>query len=351
MKLRTLVTITFAITIAFGMQARGAEEDDSLGAKFKRIFAKHTPTPTPTPRKKAHKKPSPSPTPEASAAEGSPSSAETSPASSVPEKSPDAETAESTPSETPARPRNSHATVFEPVRPITPAPGRRSSKAVPSERESPTADENPPETPAQKTAASVASKKSGPSGAIISAAEIADYDNYPVEIHKVVDAGIDLAGKNLGYKYNSADPAKGGMDSSGFIYYVLSNAGIKDVPRDARDQYVWVRKAGNFQAVLSQRDDTFELDALKPGDLLFWANTSGPNRDPEVTQTMIYLGREKGTNQRLMVGATDGRSYKGQQRAGVSVFEFKVGRAKNAKSEEPGPSFVGYARIPGLPAD
>lgn len=141
------------------------------------------------------------------------------------------------------------------------------------------------------------------------------------------------------------------MDSSGLIYYVLSNAGIKDVPRDARDQYVWVRKAGNFQAVLSQRDDTFELDALKPGDLLFWANTSGVSRDPEVTQTMIYVGREKGTNQRMMVGASDGRSYKGQPRSGVGAFEFKTGRAKNAKSDEPGPSFVGYAKIPGLAAE
>ena len=138
------------------------------------------------------------------------------------------------------------------------------------------------------------------------------------------------------------------MDCSGFIYYVLLKCGIKDVPRDAREQYIWVRKAGNFQAVLAQRDDTFELDALKPGDLLFWASNYGISRDPDITQTMIYLGREKGTNQRIMVGASEGHTYRGHARSGVSVFDFKVGRATPKTNKEPGAVFVGYGRIPGL---
>jgi len=154
---------------------------------------------------------------------------------------------------------------------------------------------------------------------------------------------------NLGYKHGSADPASGGMDCSGFIYYALSKCGIQEVPRDAREQYIWVRKAGNFQAVLAQRDDTFELDALRPGDLLFWSSTYSVNRDPAITHTMIYLGREKATNRRVMVGASDSRTYKGQSRFGVSVFDFKVSRAKATEDDRPGPVFVGYARIPGLP--
>lgn len=136
------------------------------------------------------------------------------------------------------------------------------------------------------------------------------------------------------------------MDCSGFIHYVLSKSGIADVPRDAREQYIWVRKAGLFQAVLGHSDDSFELDALKPGDLLFWSGTYVVDRDPAITHTMIYLGREKGTNQRVMVGASDGRSYKGQQRFGVSVFDFKVTRPKS--DDRSGPMFVGYARIPKL---
>ena len=125
-------------------------------------------------------------------------------------------------------------------------------------------------------------------------------------------------------------------------------SGLKDVPRDAREQYVWVRKAGNFQAVLAHRDDTFELDALKPGDLLFWAGTSTVNRDPEITQTMLYLGRDKATNQRVMVGASDGRTYKGRSLLGVSIFDFKVARLSPKSRENPAAAFVGYGRIPGL---
>ncbi len=63
------------------------------------------------------------------------------------------------------------------------------------------------------------------------------------------------------------------MDCSGFIYYVLQQNGFPDVPRDSSQQYVWVRKAGNFNAVLSRKEDSFEFDALKPGDLLFWRGT------------------------------------------------------------------------------
>src|SRR5205085_4246159 len=142
-----------------------------------------------------------------------------------------------------------------------------------------------------------------------------------------------------------ADPVNGGMDCSGFIYYVLSKCGVKDVPRDAREQYIWVRKAGTFQAVLAQRDDTFELDALKPGDLLFWASNYGISRDPDITQTMIYLGREKGSNQRLMVGASESASSMTQKKSGVGVFEFKVARPTRNSTEENGPVVVGYGPI------
>jgi cell wall-associated NlpC family hydrolase len=199
--------------------------------------------------------------------------------------------------------------------------------------------------PTEKPSPSPAPKKAATPSATI---PIAEFETYPADVRKIVDLAVGLTTRNLSYKYASADPAKGGMDCSGFIYYVLAQSGIKDVPRDARDQYVWVRKAGNFQAVLAQRDDTFELDALKPGDLLFWSSNFGVSRDPDITQTMIYLGREKGTNQRLMIGASEANTYKGQRRSGVSVFDFKVGRAASKTNKEPGPVFVGYGRIPGL---
>src|SRR5437764_15166156 len=137
------------------------------------------------------------------------------------------------------------------------------------------------------------------------------------------------------------------MDCSGFIYYVLQQNGFINAPRDSSQQYVWVRKAGNFHAVLSRHEDSFELDALKPGDLLFWTGTYKIDRDPPITHVMIYLGREKGSGKRVMVGSSDGRTYDGVQRWGVSVFDFKI---PQMSQRELGayPVFVGYGRLPGF---
>ena len=167
-------------------------------------------------------------------------------------------------------------------------------------------------------------------------------------MRQIIEAALDLTKKNLGYAYGSADPANGGMDCSGFIYYLLSQNGFADVPRDSSQQYVWVRKAGNFNAVLSRHEDSFELDALKPGDLLFWSGTYNIDRDPPITHTMIYLGREKRTKKRVMVGSSDGRTYDGKQRFGVSVFDFKLPPPLNSNDAKISPVFVGYGRIPGL---
>ncbi len=138
------------------------------------------------------------------------------------------------------------------------------------------------------------------------------------------------------------------MDCSGFIFYVLTQAGMKDVPRDSSQLYVWVRKAGNFVPVISQKEDSFELDALKPGDLLFWTGTYSIDRDPPITHVMIYLGRQKGSDRRIMVGASDGRTYEGESRYGVSVFDFKVTRPSRTQEGRLTPTFVGYGRIPAL---
>ena len=193
-------------------------------------------------------------------------------------------------------------------------------------------------------------KKGTTPNATIAIAEVADSLSYSPGVKKVIDLGLSLTTQKLGYKINSADPAGGGMDSSGFVYYVLSQGGVQGAPRDAREQYVWVRKAGTFQTVLAQRDDSFELDALKPGDLLFWATPYNVSREPDVIQTMIYIGRDKTTNQRLMLGASEGCTYKRQMRKGVGVFDFKIGRTASKVSKEPTAVFVGYGQIPGLDA-
>ena len=72
------------------------------------------------------------------------------------------------------------------------------------------------------------------------------------------------------------------------------------------------------------------------------------SREPAITQTMIYLGREKGTGQRIMVGAIEGGNYKDQPRSGVSIVDFKVQRAEASSDSQVGPRFVGYGRVPGF---
>ena len=181
--------------------------------------------------------------------------------------------------------------------------------------------------------------------------ELAEFSKQPAAVQKLIESALALTRLDLTYTYGSADPENGGMDCSGFIYYVLRQNGFDDVPRDASEQYIWVRKAKTFQAVLSTRQDSFEFDDLRPGDLLFWTGTYDVQKDPPITHTMIYLGTEKATHKAVMVGSTDGRSYDGKSRWGVSVFDFKANAHCSPQADPQKKTravFVGYARIPGL---
>ncbi|PYK62395.1 MAG: hypothetical protein DME43_00105 [Verrucomicrobia bacterium] len=282
--------------------------EESVGEKIKKIFSSPTPTPhkkkksaatkkesaspSPTPRKK--KSVSPSPT-------GSPTAKAKKKSSPTPE-----------PSETP---------------PPTPTPSL-----------SPTATATPEQA------------KRGLPNATLSPEAISGFENYSPKVQQLLNSALELTTRNLDYKYGSADPGNGGMDCSGFVYFVLKQNGVDGVPRDSSEQYIWLRRAGKFEPVVSQKDDSFEFDNLKPGDLLFWTGTYAIQRDPPITHAMIYLGREKKTGARVMVGASDGRTYQSQQRFGVSVFDFKMPRAEKGEVEDGKvhPRFVGYAHIPGL---
>lgn len=177
--------------------------------------------------------------------------------------------------------------------------------------------------------------------------ELVEFESQPPKVQQLIRSALALTKQNLTYAYGSADPAKGGMDCSGTIYYVLREQGFAAVPRDASGQYVWVRKSGGFFAVIGKSAESFEFSDMRPGDLMFWSGTYAVDRDPPVTHSMIYLGTEKRTKRRVMFGASDGRSYDGKSRWGVSVFDFKMPRAeeggKGSKAD-----FLGYARIPGL---
>ena len=301
--------IASVLVLSLPLTARSAEE--TVGEKIKKILSTATPTPTPHKKKKSSttKKESAAPSPSASAKKksGSPS-----------------------PSATPSAKRKKKS---------SPTP-------EPSETPSPTEIPSPSSTP---TATPEKTKRGAPNATLLPEA-ISGFENYPPKVQRLLTSALELTTRNLDYEYGSADPANGGMDCSGFVYFVLKQNGIDDVPRDSSEQYIWLRRTGKFEPVVSQKEDSFEFDNLKPGDLLFWTGTYSIQRDPPITHAMIYLGREKKTGMRVMVGASDGRTYQSQQRFGVSVFDFKMpredkGEIENGKTR---PRFVGYAHIPGL---
>jgi cell wall-associated NlpC family hydrolase len=194
-----------------------------------------------------------------------------------------------------------------------------------------------------------ASPKAPPAAnASIEPEALAEFGTQPPPVQQLIRNSLALTKRNLTYTYGSADPTNGGMDCSGAIYYVLREQGFKDVPRDASGQYVWARKAGQFFAVVGKKADSFEFSDLQPGDLLFWSGTYSVDRDPPVTHSMIYLGTELRGNKRVMFGSSDGRTYDGKSRWGVSVFDFKMPRTDGASAKASKTDFLGYARIPGL---
>ena len=178
--------------------------------------------------------------------------------------------------------------------------------------------------------------------------DLLGFDEQPARVQQLITAALELSRQKLTYTYGSADPANGGMDCSGAIHYILNKQGFSGVPRDASGQYVWARKAGAFFAVVSKKADSFEFGDLLPGDLLFWNGTYNTDRDPPVTHTMIYLGVQRKRAQHVMWGSSDGRTYDGKPRWGVSVFDFKMPRADKNVLNGAKADFLGYARIPGL---
>ncbi|HYY27481.1 MAG TPA: NlpC/P60 family protein [Chthoniobacterales bacterium] len=216
-------------------------------------------------------------------------------------------------------------------------------KAKPSPTPAPTPSPEPGGSPPQNTPVNAAPPAS------IKPEKLSGFSRQPAEVQQLIRSSLTLTERNLTYKYGSADPTSGGMDCSGFIFYVLTNAGYKDVPRDSAGQYVWVRKSGNFRAVLGRSLDSFEFEDLKPGDLLFWSGTYAVDREFPITHVMIYLGKEKSTGKPVMVGSTDGRTYDGIRRFGVSVFDFKLPSGKpNNGDPDLTARFEGYGKIPGL---
>ena len=257
--------------------------------------------------------------------------------------SPQAANASPSPRSTKTKP-SSQATKASPSPKATKAsPSPKATKASPSPQ--PTKASPSPEA-TDASSSEDADASSSPMPVDVSSLkpdDLRSFDSNSPEVQKLLTAALELTERQLGYLYGSADPDRGGMDCSGTIYFLLQKSGIADAPRSASLQYVWVRKANTFHAVVSNSADSFELDDLRPGDLLFWTGTYAVNTDPPVSHSMIYLGKARSDGRPLMVGASDGRTYRGDKKFGVSVFDFVLPKP-NGKN--PASRFIGYAKIP-----
>ncbi|MEZ0277409.1 MAG: NlpC/P60 family protein, partial [Roseimicrobium sp.] len=198
--------------------------------------------------------------------------------------------------------------------------------------------DNPDPTKAGKKAAAVSS---------MTPEEIEGFENYDPEVQQIIRRSLELTTQNLRYQFGSADPKAGGMDCSGTMYRVLQDSGIKEVPRQSDEICRWVMR----RTRLYRTEDTStlkdkSLSALKPGDLLFWSGTyetSSPRELP-ISHVMLYLGKRKKDGKPVVFGASDGRTYDGQRRNGVSVFDFVMPK-RDGKA-----AFYGYGPVPGLGA-
>jgi hypothetical protein len=177
--------------------------------------------------------------------------------------------------------------------------------------------------------------------ATIPTENLINFKNYSPATKNLLETALNLTKKNLTYTYGSADPANGGMDCSGTIYYILNQLKVNSVPRQSNEIYVWASKEGKIFPVGDKNLDAKTFANLKPGDLLFWTGTYAVKHTPPITHVMFYLGKNA-EGKALMVGASDGRTFNGKKMWGVSVFDFKL-QSTNANSH-----FIGYSCVPHL---
>jgi cell wall-associated NlpC family hydrolase len=176
--------------------------------------------------------------------------------------------------------------------------------------------------------------------------DLIEYSRQPARVKHVIKNALALCDMGLGYKFGSADPSRGGLDCSGTISATLSNAGMRGHPRDSFSQYEWLAESGSFHLARGGGFGRFNIEKVRPGDLLFWTNTYRTKRNPPVTHVALYLGREKATGRHVMVHAGGGKKYNGKSRRGVTVANFDYPDKIGVRAGKG--SFFGYGSIPGV---
>lgn len=122
-----------------------------------------------------------------------------------------------------------------------------------------------------------------------------------------------------------------GMDCSGAIVRLLKLVDIVP-PRSAQGQYDWLKKSGRLTAVPpgERNADDPVFQPLQPGDLVFWAKEMpGSPAGFRVSHVHLYLGKEA-DGHAVMIGSSDGRSYRGKKLSGFGIVDYRVPKAGSA---------------------
>jgi peptidoglycan DL-endopeptidase CwlO len=141
----------------------------------------------------------------------------------------------------------------------------------------------------------------------------------------LLEKSLEFLRKNPSVPYVAAGSDTKGMDCSGAICCLLRLVG-GDPPRSAHQQYLWLKKSGNLIEVPTSArllgDPVFTK--LQPGDLVFWAH-DGPNAPAAIhaSHVHLYLGKEADEHA-IMIGSSDGRSYRGVKISGFGITDFRV---------------------------
>ena len=184
--------------------------------------------------------------------------------------------------------------------------------------------------------------------AIIATKELMDFEKLPAGRQRLIATAIALAKNSpwMPYSYGGADPALGGLDCSGAMYFVMTRIGLTP-PRTSAGQYEWLRVNRRLHIIPegATTTDHRSLAWLLPGDLLFWS-TPAAGADTQIvniTHVAMYLGRESKDGWQIMINATDGRTYRGTKANGYGVYDFRMPREGSASK------MVGYGLPPGIP--
>ena len=181
--------------------------------------------------------------------------------------------------------------------------------------------------------------------ALITTAELAGFDELPADRRNLIETAIAVATDSpwLPYTDEGGDPAQGGFDCSGAMYYVMRKCGLEP-PRSSGAQLKWLAEHKRLNEVPADAAglDHPSLKQLRPGDLLFWGHPAAEGKAARTSHVAMYLGNEKKDGLAVMINSTDGRSYRGVQANGYGVYDFRLPKA-GAKA-----IFLGYGTPPGI---